>query len=436
MLFLLQIDKFLFFFTLFWYDIIIFMKKKIFIIGNEAKEYALAKKLSEKHDIYITPSSDALKEFATCLDIRENNIPELLEFVMENDIDMTIATSKLSLEADVASIFSKNEQPIFAPTAGAAKIINDKAFAKKTLYRLRIPTPKFGIFDKQNMALDYIKNQKIPFVVKTNDNNSAVILTSENCAKNIVESIFIEKNSRIIIEDYIYGTPFSFYTITDGYKALPIGSSISYKHYMEGDGGQLTSGMGACVPNYKLSIDQEYYLMDKIIYPTLNLLENEHSPYLGILGINGIITEENKIYILGWQSFMQDSDCAPILETIDEDLYNLFESCIIGSFSDEVNNISINNLHAVSVVLNCKNKEVCENPITGIDNLNDDTIITFYPSVKKNKYLEFEAKNGNVLCITSTSSSIAKAAHKVYQEIKDINFNGIYYRKDICKNQY
>ena len=56
------------------------MKKKILIIGNGAKEYALAKKLSEKHDIFVTPSSDTLKEFTTCLDIRENNITELLEF--------------------------------------------------------------------------------------------------------------------------------------------------------------------------------------------------------------------------------------------------------------------------------------------------------------------------------------------------------------------
>ena len=75
------------------------MKKKILIIGNGAKEYALAKKLSERHEIYITPSGDALKEFATCLDIREDNIHELLEFVMENDIDMTIAVSEKAISS-------------------------------------------------------------------------------------------------------------------------------------------------------------------------------------------------------------------------------------------------------------------------------------------------------------------------------------------------
>ena len=73
------------------------MSKKILIIGNGAKEYALAKKLSEKHEVYVTPSSDTLKEFTNCLDIREDNVAELLEFVMENGIDMTIPISAQAL---------------------------------------------------------------------------------------------------------------------------------------------------------------------------------------------------------------------------------------------------------------------------------------------------------------------------------------------------
>ena len=50
------------------------MKKKVFIIGNNANAYALAKKFSKTADVFITPGSDSLKEFATCLDIRENNV--------------------------------------------------------------------------------------------------------------------------------------------------------------------------------------------------------------------------------------------------------------------------------------------------------------------------------------------------------------------------
>ncbi len=409
------------------------MQKKILIIGNGAKEYALAKKLSEKHEIYITPASDTLKEFAQCVDIREDSVKELLEFVVENGIDMTIPVSYTALKTDIAEVFNENNQKIFAPDKNAAKIVFDKALAKKILYKLRIPTPKFGIFEKQNMVLDYIKNQKTPFVLKTDDSNSAAVFTSYQTAKALVEASFIEKGKRIIIEDYVYGTPFSFYTITDGYKALPIGSSITYKHALEGGGGQLTGGMGSCVPNYKLSVENEYFLMDNVIYPTLDYLEIERNPYLGILGVNGILTEEGSIQILGWQSFMQDCDAPALLEILDEDLYNLFYSCVIGSFSDEVEYIKNKDMFASSLVLTCKNKNNKENVIQGLDSIDEETKVVFYPAVTKNRYLEFEAHQGAVLSLTTASATASGAVKKMYEEAGDISFESVYFRKDICK---
>lgn len=409
------------------------MRKKILIIGNGAKEYALAQKLAEKHDIFVTPASDSLKEFTTCLDIRESNAAEILDFVMENDIDMTIPLSVAALKSNIVELFNKNNRKIFAPDSKAAKIVFDKALAKKVLYKLRVPTPKFGIFEKQNMVLDYIKNQKVPFVLKTDEINSAVVLTSQLLAKSLVDASFIEKNNRIIIEDYVYGTAFSFYAITDGYKALPFGSSITYKHKLEGDGGQLTSGMGACSPNYKLTTENEYFLMDNVIYPTLDYLEIESNPYLGILGVNGILMQDGRISILGYQSFMQDCDTAPVLNTVGDDLYNLFESCCLGSFSDEVGGIVYNDLYSSSLVLTCKNKVNKENIISGLDNLDEDTQITFYPSVSKNRYLEYEASEGAVLVVCTKAATSANSVLKMYEEADFIDFDSKYFRKDICK---
>ena len=124
------------------------MKKKVLIIGNNVPALALAKELSKQHDIYIAPSCDIVEGFATGVDIREDNTKELLEFVLENDIDMTIPISNISLKTDLVSLFIQNQQQIFAPSPQAAEIANNKIFAKKIFYKLGIPTPKFGIFDK------------------------------------------------------------------------------------------------------------------------------------------------------------------------------------------------------------------------------------------------------------------------------------------------
>lgn len=407
------------------------MDKKILIIGNSAKEYSLAKKMSETCEVFVAPGSDTIKEFATCVDLRENS--ELLDFAMENGIDMTIVCSEAAIKSNITDLFTNNHQTIFAPTAAAAKLVFDKALMKKVLYKLRIPTPRFGIFEKPNMVMDYIKNLKNPFVLKTNEPSSAVLLTSSKVAKTIVDSAFANKSQKMIIEDYVWGSPFSFYTVTDGYKALPIGSSIVYKHSLEGDGGQLTAGMGACVPNYKLSLENEYFLMDNVIYPTLDYLEIEGSPYVGILGVDGIITEDGKVQVLGYRSFMQDCDCQAVLNVLEVDLYKLFNSCIIGSFSDEVEFVPQNDCVSTSLVLVCKNKNSIQNAILGLDVIDESSDVAFYPSIRKNRYLEYEAVNGPVMNLTTTAATVSKSISMVYDEVDNIKFEGMFFRKDICK---
>lgn len=410
------------------------MSKKILIIGNSAKEYALAKRLSENNEVYVAPGSSNFKDFATCVDIREDSISELLEFAMENGIELTIPCSNNAISANISEVFTSNNLPIFGPSAASAKLVTDKSLLKKTLYKLRIPTPKFGIFEKQNMASDYIKNLKNPFVLKTNEPSSAIILTSQQTAKTILDSYFAKKNQKIIIEDYIWGSSFTFYAITDGYKALPIGSSLIYKHSLEGNGGQLTNGMGACSPNYKLSIDNEYFLMDNIIYPILEHLENEGCPYIGIIGVDGILTEDGNIQVIGLQSFTQDCDTNGILELLDANLIDLINSCIIGSFSDEYDYIEQKELSATSLVLNCKNKDSISNSIEGFDAVDENTLVALYPNTIQNKYLEYEANSGSVMVLTSLGRTVTSSVEKAYEEAKCINFTGISYRKDICKS--
>ena len=410
------------------------MRKKILIIGNGAKAYALAKKLSDKHDIFITPESDTLKEFASCSDIREDNITELLDFVMENDIDMTIPTTNKSINSNISSVFSKNKQTVFAPSVKANELITNTSTAKKVFYKLRIPTPKFAIFEKQNIAIDYIKNQKVPFVIKNNEAGSATIVTSIQSAKNIIEYSFINKEQKVIIEDYMYGAPFSFYVLTDGYKALPIGNTLSFKHPLVANGGQLTCGMGIHLPNPKLTISDEYFIMDNIVYPILDYLDIAGTPYSGILGINGIRTDEGNIVALDLSSFLEDCDADAILDSINDDIYSLFESCIIGSFSDEYESIGINDKSYVSAVLTCKNKNNNANIISGMDMLDETTLLSFYPSVRKNKYLEFEANHGPVCSITCSASAITSAVTKLKNEMECINFEAKVYRPEIFRD--
>lgn len=410
------------------------MNKKVLILGNSAKEYALAKKLSENCQVFVAPGNSAISEFATIVDIRDNSTRDLLEFCVENNVDMVIPVSDASIKSDISDVFARHNISVFSGVYESKDVLLDKISAKRLLYKLKIPTPRFGIFDKQAMAVEYIKKLSIPFVVKSNVPSSAVILNSLKSNDNILDYIFAQKNGKIIVEDYIYGQAFTFYSITDGYKALPFASSLINKGSLEGEGGQLTSGLGACSPNYKLSLEQENYLMDDVIYPTIEYLQNYASPYLGILGVNGILSSDGTITILGYQPFLQDCDCAGILENLNVNTIDLFNSCIIGSFSDEIDEILTKNMYSVSVVLSCKHTNNVENILTGIENLDDNIMQSFYSSVSKNKYFEYEVQQGQNLVLTSMASTVTSAAKSVYENIKHINYRGMNYRKDICIN--
>lgn len=409
--------------------------KNIFIIGASAKEYALAKKLIQSDDvekIYVAPGNDAMKEFCTCVDIRENNIQELLEFVMENEVDLTIASSEAAIKADIATEFQRNGLMIFAPSAESAEISLYKSVGKKFMYKLRIPSAKFGIFDKPSMALDYARNSRMPIVVKTDEHQGSrgtLVCSAYSVAKSFIEDIFVSGDKKVLVEDFVLGHEFSFYVITDGYHALPMGAVANYKFSLDGDGGLLTSGMGSYAPDYKVSKQIEQRIMNNVIFPTLNTLADSHTPYVGILGLDCVLTPEGHVVALEFNTFFQEHDCQSILALLDENLFKLIEACTIGSFADDYNNIDIADEFAVSCVLSSGKKSGAV--ISGLDKLDDDTLVAHF-NTKKNQYMEFETRGDRTLIVTKTAKTLSRAKERLYDEVSIIEFDGKKHRKDIC----
>ena len=406
--------------------------KKVFIIGAGANEYTLAQRMSELEEVsevFVAPGNSAMKEFCTVVDIRENNTKELLEFALENGIDLTVASSELAIKNDITRIFNQNNQMIFAPTQASANICISKSSGKKFMYKTRIPCPKFGIFDKPNLAVDYAKNSNMPIVIKTDEHQEkgVLICNAFSIAKAFIEDLFESGEKKVVIEDYVLGHEFSFYVVTDGYHALPLGSVANYKHELEGDGGLTTAGMGSYTTDYKVTKQIEKRILQQIIYPTLNTLSRQQTPYVGILGVDLIMNDAEQLYAIEFNSFLQTPDCQGILALLNENLYQLFQACVVGSFADDYEQLDISDRYAVSCVLLSKKKDSI---INGIDNLDEETQVAHFNTIK-NVYLEYETQLGRTLVITRTARVLSKAVEDMYDEISVIDFEGMKYRKDI-----
>ena len=232
------------------------------------------------------------------------------------------------------------------------------------------------------------------------------------------------------MEDYVYGQNFSFYVITDGYKALPLGSVEDYKYSLDGDGGVFTEGMGAISPYSKLTYDHEDYLMNEVVYPIINYLADEEKAYMGILGFDCVLTPQGDIAVIECYPFLKDHDAQAVLSLLNDDIFKLMHSCVIGSFSDDYDFLDFKDEFAVSLVLSSVKSK--NSIIKGLNELQDDTIV-HHINTKQNEYTEFETLGDRAIVLTSIAKTMGRACDKVYEEADSIHFDGKYYRKDICK---
>lgn len=408
------------------------LKQNILIVGNNGASYALAKKLSKTVNvgkIYVAPGDCFGNDVYSPVDIREDDMTGLLKFVLENDVGLTIPVSEQSLKADIVSFFLSNGQNIFGPVKSACNIAVNKVIGKKFLYKIHAQTSKFGIFDKLQMAEDYLKNSNFPVTIKCSEANSLgdrLVCPTVTIAREFLDRLVSKGETNLLIEDYVFGHDFTVYYITDGYSALPLGTVANYKFMKDGDSGILTNGMGCFAPDYKIS-QLVMARVENIIKNTLVSLDKKGSPYVGIMGIDCTLTGEDKFFVNGFRPFLQDFDASAILNSIDDDLIKIFNACIDGLFSDEYEDILSNNMASVSAVVLSKSEN---NLINGLELIDDIENVNFI-DISKNKDGNYVTKGERAFVLTQTASTLARAKRKLYEDLSEISFEGMLYRKDI-----
>ena len=414
---------------------------KILIVGSGAKEHTIAKLISQYENtslVFVAPGNAAIDEFANCIDIKADDTENLAEFAKINEIDLTIACSEKAIAAGIAERFNEDGLMIFAPSSDAARITTNKSVSKKFMYKTKIQTPKFGIFDRENIAIDYARKSKYPLVVKTDEHahgENVYICDNFKIAKRIIEDLFSGKQKKVVIEDFIAGQEFSYYIISDGYNAMPLGSAVTYKGTLEGNGGVITSGLGAYSPFYMIDRNLESKIFKQIVYPALDELSKNGNQYIGILGIDIILDRTGNLNVIEFNPFFKEPDAQCILNLLEENVTNIMKSAITGSLVDEYTEINTKPLYSASVVLSSGNypsegKYGC--PIYGLEETSESCEIAHFNTIKDNTG-SFVTAGGRTIVLTSNASTLERASNKLYEAVALINFDTMKYRKDIGK---
>ncbi len=415
---------------------------KIMVIGSGGREHAMVWKLSLSpliDKLYAAPGNAGMADLAECVDIKANDLTRLADFAQNNSIDLTVVGPELPLTLGIVDEFEKRKLKILGPTKSAAEIEGSKVFAKEFMQKYHIPTASFKVFDNPNQASDFVKSSELPLVIKADGlaaGKGVVVVEDEPLAlstiqKMMVEKVFGDAGSRIVVEDFLEGEEITILAFTDGETILPMLSSQDHKRIFDGDRGPNTGGMGAYAPTTIVDDRMMKTISEEILEPTLAGLKKEGRLFKGILYAGLMLTERGP-KVMEFNCRFGDPETQVILPLLKSDLAEIFLSIVDGELSLE--DVEWDDRFAVCVVVasgGYPEKYEGDKEIFGLSKarLMEDVLV-FHAGTKRQKDRIF-TNGGRVLGVTAIDSGMENAIQKAYMAIDKIRMDGMQYRKDI-----
>ena len=129
---------------------------KVLVIGSGGREHALCWKIAQSKQvekIYCAPGNGGTSLVAENVDIKANDISELLEFAYNNKIDLTIVGPEDPLTHGIVDVFENHDLKIFGPNKECAQFEGSKEFSKLFMEKYDIPTARYKSFTDVNEAI-------------------------------------------------------------------------------------------------------------------------------------------------------------------------------------------------------------------------------------------------------------------------------------------
>ncbi|VAW55091.1 Phosphoribosylamine--glycine ligase [hydrothermal vent metagenome] len=417
---------------------------KVLIIGSGGREHALSWKVAQSplvNKVFVAPGNagTALEKNIENININAENIPALLDFAKNNQIDLTIVGPEAALVNGIVDVFSENNLKIFGPTKAAAQLEGSKAFTKNFLERHKIPTAFYGNFTEVEPAIEYIIEKGAPIVIKADGlaAGKGVILAQTNdeaiaAVKDMLAgNKFGDAGARVVIEEFLYGEEASFICMVDGENVLPMASSQDHKARDNGDIGPNTGGMGAYSPAPVVTPEMYERIMQLVIKPTVKGMADEGNLFSGFLYAGVMINDEGIPKVLEYNVRFGDPETQPIMMRLQSDLVQHCLDAIDGKLDNA--ETQWDKRTSIGVVLAAGGYPESYNKgdiIHGLENTETESTKIFHAGTAE-KNGKVVTNGGRVLCAVALGSSVTEAQASAYQLVDKISWNNVYYRTDI-----
>jgi phosphoribosylamine--glycine ligase len=416
---------------------------KIMVIGNGAREHALAWKLRESpkvDELYAAPGNAGTASIARNLDVPAADIEALARTAGQYGIDLTVVGPEAPLASGIVDLFQSLHLPVFGPTRAATQIESSKVFSRELMQKYGIPCAQGMVFSSYSQARDYIQSQPIPLVIKADGlaaGKGVVVATSREQALESL-SDFMERKTlgaasdKVIIEECLNGREVSLLAFTDGKNVRSMVPACDYKRVFDSDQGPNTGGMGSYSPPGFFDQSDVEKIQQTILEPAVRAMAAEGMPYKGVLYV-GLMVNPEGARVLEFNARFGDPETQAIIPRLKTDLVDITLAVINGTldrmeieWSDEA---------CVGVVVasgGYPGKYQTGFSVEGLDQLDSDMLVFHAGTAMNNGVV---TNGGRVLTVAASGKTLKEARNRVYANIPRIHFEGCHYRKDIAARE-
>ena len=416
----------------------------ILVIGNGGREHALAWKIRESplcQKVYVAPGNAGTAIVAENVPIDVNDFEGLGKFCVDHSVELVVVGPEGPLVNGIRDYFEARPALkailMVGPNKLGAQLEGSKDFSKQFMLRHGIPTAKARTFVASDLthAFDYISSCKPPIVLKADGlagGKGVIISISQGEAKAVIKEMLVNKKfgaagSKVLIEEFLNGIELSVFILTDGKDYVILPEAKDYKRIGDGDLGPNTGGMGAVSPVVFADAAFMKKIEEQIVKPTIAGLNKERIDYKGFI-FAGIMNVGGSPYVIEYNARMGDPETQAVMPRIKSDLVELLVGAAKGHLHGK--KIEIHDHFTVTVAMvsgGYPGEYETGKIIHGLENA--QATVFHAGTTKRSDHVL--THGGRVLSISGKGRSLSEARDHAYKTAAQINWEGLYFRKDI-----
>lgn len=406
---------------------------KVLVIGSGGRCHAIVDALAkspEVEKIYCAPGNAGIAAEAQCVAIADTDAEALADFAERNEIGLTVVGPEAALDRGVADCFKRKNLRIFGPTKAAARIESSKDFAKRLMTEHGVPTAAYRTFTDYAAAVEYVRSHSLPTVLKYDGlaaGKGVVIAQTFDEAEQALRDMLVDDrfgHGRVVIEEFLQGEEFSLMCFVSGRNLCPMPVAQDHKRAYDNDEGPNTGGMGAYTGLPFIDRSDIDYAMEHIMRPVAEALDEEGTPFCGVL-YGGLIKTADGIKVIEFNARFGDPETEVVLPRLKSDLCEVF--CAVADGRDVC--VEWDERAALGIVLASEGYPGAYGkgfPIGGLEGLDG-----VYHMGTKRDGDRIVTSGGRVLFVVGRGATLAEARAEALARVAKIDCPNLFHRTDI-----